>query len=129
MYHRSAFIYNMFQIAAKVLMIAKPLYLRSVKRANILKKGKHLCNINWKRFNHLVLMKKKNNLNHIQYIRFLAFIYPLRSDIFYPQNNLYIYRFIYLFIYYFYLFFYLSIYLLFIYFNFLTVCVPTCNSA
>ena len=125
MYHRSAFIYNMFQIAAKVLMIGKPLYLRSVKRANILKKGKHLCNINWKRFNHLVLMKKKNNLNHIQYIRFLAFIYPLRSDIFYPQNNLYIYRFIYLFIYLLFLLIFLFIHLFTIYLFQFPNCVCT----
>ena len=57
MYHRSIFIHIMFKIAADVLMIlmiAKELYLRSVKCTNNLKKGKRFNNTNCKHFTQLV---------------------------------------------------------------------------
>ena len=46
MYHRSAFVHNMFKIATKVLMIGKSLYLRSVKRTNNMNKQKRFGNAN-----------------------------------------------------------------------------------
>ena len=75
MYHKSVFIHTMYDIATKVLMIGKSLYLRSAKRTNNLKKGKRFGNANWKHFTHMVYMKKKNGyFDHTRDIRILAFI-------------------------------------------------------
>ena len=75
MYHKSVFIHTMYDIATKVLMIGKSLYLRSAKRTNNLKKGKRFGNTNWKHFTHMVYMKKKNGyFDHTRDIRILAFI-------------------------------------------------------
>ena len=42
MYHKSVFIHTMYKIAAKVLIIGKSLYLRSVKHASNLKEGHYI---------------------------------------------------------------------------------------